>query len=193
MVADNPETFADLDGHETTGTNCDANTSVDCAGKIKTDKPPQPPPPQNSGNATDKTAKPQDQQAAVAAPAAVKVLDATMKEVDKVAKPLIESAAEKVGPAIAGAAKLLGVLVVVAAELALSPALNADESKMLHEAQNSAEHKKSARPSTEEKHEAGTTRKKKDRGGEKGDENRAAPRKRPSGWKGPWPPEADTK
>jgi RHS repeat-associated protein len=62
MVADNPETFADLDGHETTGTNCDANTSVDCAGKIRSDKPPQPPPPQNSGNATDKTAKPTPQE-----------------------------------------------------------------------------------------------------------------------------------
>jgi hypothetical protein len=62
MVADNPETFADLDGHETTGTNCDANTSVDCAGKPITDQKPKTPPPQNSGNATDKTAKPQEQQ-----------------------------------------------------------------------------------------------------------------------------------
>jgi RHS repeat-associated protein len=65
MVADNPETFADLDGHDSTGSSgaaCDANTSVDCAGKIKTDKPAQPPPPQNSGNATDKTAKPTPQE-----------------------------------------------------------------------------------------------------------------------------------
>jgi RHS repeat-associated protein len=38
MVEDNPETFADLDGHETTGTNCDANTSVDCSGHINTDQ-----------------------------------------------------------------------------------------------------------------------------------------------------------
>ena len=50
------------------------------------------------------------------------------------------------------------------------------------------EHTKGARPSTKGKHEKGQTRKIIDRGGEKGDERRDVPRKRPSKWKGPWPP-----
>jgi RHS repeat-associated protein len=49
-----------------------------------------------------------------------------------------------------------------------------------------AEHVKNARNSTKGKHEKGQTRKKKDRDGSKGMEK--APRKRPKGWKGPWPP-----
>lgn len=51
-----------------------------------------------------------------------------------------------------------------------------------------AEHTKDARPSTKDRHEKGTTRKKKDRGGEKADEERNPPRKRPPNYKGPWPP-----
>jgi RHS repeat-associated protein len=59
--------------------------------------------------------------------------------------------------------------------------------------QGDAEHKKGARPSTEQKHEGGQTRKKRDaREGEKGDRRREEkgmfPRKRPKGHKGPWPP-----
>jgi len=54
--------------------------------------------------------------------------------------------------------------------------------------QDASEHTKGARPSTQQDHEAGKARKKKDRGGEKGDERRRPPRKRPDGWKGPWPP-----
>jgi len=50
------------------------------------------------------------------------------------------------------------------------------------------DHTKGARPSTQEKHQAGQARRKKDRGGEKADEGRRPPRKRPPGWKGPWPP-----
>jgi hypothetical protein len=56
------------------------------------------------------------------------------------------------------------------------------------------EHKTGARPSTKEDHEAGKARKKRDKGGEKGDKRREDkgmfPRKRPSGYpkKGSWPP-----
>ena len=54
--------------------------------------------------------------------------------------------------------------------------------------QGAKEHTKGARPSTTEKHQRGTARKSQDRGGEKGDARRRPPRKRPDGWKGPWPP-----
>lgn len=50
-----------------------------------------------------------------------------------------------------------------------------------------AEHKKGARQSTKAKHEAGEARKKKDYGREKGDDYRDPPRKKPAGYKGPWP------
>lgn len=49
-------------------------------------------------------------------------------------------------------------------------------------------HTKGARPSTKEKHQRGDATRKRNRGGEKGDENRDLPRIRPSGYKGPWPP-----
>ena len=52
-----------------------------------------------------------------------------------------------------------------------------------------SEHKKNARPSTENKHEEGQARKKRDKfGGEKGDENREPFGKRPKRFKGVWPP-----
>ena len=47
------------------------------------------------------------------------------------------------------------------------------------------------RPSTKDKHEKGKARKRRDRGGEKGDDRRRPPRTRPDGWKGPWPPKDD--
>jgi RHS repeat-associated protein len=53
---------------------------------------------------------------------------------------------------------------------------------------SAADHTTNARPSTKEKHEEGEARKRKDRGGEKGDKKRLPPRKRPKGHKGPWPP-----
>jgi len=53
-------------------------------------------------------------------------------------------------------------------------------------------HRKDARPSTKGKHQKGQGRKKKDKGGEKGDQRRQQngmfPRKPPPGNKGPWPP-----
>lgn len=51
-----------------------------------------------------------------------------------------------------------------------------------------AEHTKGARGSTKESHQAGKTRKKKDRMGEKADERRRLPNKKPRNWRGPWPP-----
>jgi hypothetical protein len=53
------------------------------------------------------------------------------------------------------------------------------------------EHTKNARPSTKEKHQFGMARKKRDRGGEKGDIRRSLPRRKPDNWKGPWPPASD--
>jgi RHS repeat-associated protein len=50
------------------------------------------------------------------------------------------------------------------------------------------EHTSGARPSTEGQHQAGQGRKKQDRGGESGDASRGWPRRKPDGWKGPWPP-----
>ncbi len=51
-----------------------------------------------------------------------------------------------------------------------------------------AEHRKNKRPSNKPKHEEGETRRQRDAGGEKGDENRRVPRKKPPNHKGPWPP-----
>jgi hypothetical protein len=50
------------------------------------------------------------------------------------------------------------------------------------------EHTKNARPSTENVHQKGKARKKKDYDGEKGDERRRPPRRRKKGQKGPYPP-----
>ena len=55
-----------------------------------------------------------------------------------------------------------------------------------------AEHTSGARPSTGDKHDAGRGRVKTDRGGEKGDDARDLPRRRPNGWIGPWPPTPKT-
>ncbi len=62
---------------------------------------------------------------------------------------------------------------------------------VLSEALDSAggeEHQEGARESTREKHEDGQARRQRDRGGERGDRNRRLPRRKPRGWKGPWPP-----
>ncbi|RZA15192.1 MAG: RHS repeat protein, partial [Proteobacteria bacterium] len=50
-----------------------------------------------------------------------------------------------------------------------------------------AEHTKNARPSTEQKHQDAEARRQRDAGGEKGDQRRRPPSKRPPGYKGPWP------
>lgn len=50
------------------------------------------------------------------------------------------------------------------------------------------EHTRGARPSTRERHEQGRARADQDRGGEAGDARRRENRRRPKGWRGPWPP-----
>ncbi|MCW5724003.1 MAG: RHS repeat-associated core domain-containing protein [Maricaulaceae bacterium] len=49
-------------------------------------------------------------------------------------------------------------------------------------------HRTGARESTRERHETGDARRTRDQGGERADERRRAPRQRPSGHRGPWPP-----
>ncbi len=51
-----------------------------------------------------------------------------------------------------------------------------------------AEHTSGQRPSTTGTHEGGAATKRQDRGREKGDNSRDAPRKRPKNWRGVWPP-----
>jgi len=55
------------------------------------------------------------------------------------------------------------------------------------DAAGGTEHTSGARKSTQQDHEAGKARKQRDRGGEKGDKDRQSPRRRPKGWRGPWP------
>ena len=50
------------------------------------------------------------------------------------------------------------------------------------------EHKKNQNEANRKKHEQGQARKKRDKGGEKGDDRREPYGPRPKGWKGPWPP-----
>jgi RHS repeat-associated protein len=224
IVADNPETFADLDGHACDGPSggsggapCDNHASSEqyignaagyyaalVAGTVSgqsnnsSNANSNSNNAQNSGNAADQTTG----QSGAAGAAAGVAEKTTMKEVDKVVEPLIESAvekaapevAEKAGSAVALGARWFGAAVGAVLELTLfAPSSGVNESQMLAQANASAEHKKGARPSTEEKHEQGEARKRKDRGGEKGDKRRAPPRKRPDGWKGPWPPPSGTR
>jgi hypothetical protein len=75
---------------------------------------------------------------------------------------------------------------VCAASLAVFTGIWAGE-QIIHIIEYS-EHKKGARGITKGKHQKAQARRGHDRGGEKGDERRRPPRKRPDGWKGPWPP-----
>jgi RHS repeat-associated protein len=166
MVADDPESFADLDGHDPTD------------------------------------------------PATVQtVVEVTMEEVDKIAGPLVESAKDSgpLGPALAvGVALGAATYVLIDSFTQRNNAeanLKMEEEKAHNDATRrkqqdqtqspvpqDAVHKKRARPSTEQEHEEGQARKKRDRGGEKGDKRREDkgmfPRKRPPGYpkNGPWPP-----
>jgi len=53
---------------------------------------------------------------------------------------------------------------------------------------HNASHRKGKKKSTKQRHEEGQKRQNMDRGGEKADPGRTPPRKRPKGWRGPWPP-----
>jgi RHS repeat-associated protein len=151
-------------------------------------------------------------------PVCEEIIEAAMEEVDKVAKPLIESAykngssaAKKIGLGLG----ILASLTVGAEPLGdgtLPPEFRKQQEQKQKEksqqhaegqaqpksgtrtqpSEQGAEHKKGARPSTKEKDEEGQARKNKDQGGERADEKRKKhgmyPRKRPPGHKGPWPP-----
>ena len=88
-----------------------------------------------------------------------------------------------------------GLVTVNSGKNLIQDAINApaeSRSKSQSNSLGEKEHTKDARPSTEQKHEEGVARRQLDQGGEKGDETRRQkgmfPRKRPRGWKGPWPP-----
>src|SRR5713101_3662293 len=55
-----------------------------------------------------------------------------------------------------------------------------------------SEHTSEKRPSTTGKHQESRATKRKSYGGEKGDDGRRYPRKRPKEWLGPWPPPEET-
>jgi RHS repeat-associated protein len=143
MVSDNPETFADLDGH----------VWLPCQ-----DAPPPAPQDQNAASPQNTTQIPPDQ-SVVTTPTAVPLLEKTMAEIDKVVEPLIESASELAAPIIGALSTAAAVAVVSVAVAADAPAANANEGKMLQQARtaedahNSAEHKKGARESTRERHQ----------------------------------------
>ena len=54
------------------------------------------------------------------------------------------------------------------------------------------EHGTNQRESNRQPHEQGQRRRRMDRGGEAGDRNRLPPRRRPPGYRGPWPPRGDS-
>ena len=56
--------------------------------------------------------------------------------------------------------------------------------------ENKGGHTKNKRPSTEQKHQEGDSRRQRDKGGEKGDKYRRPPKQRPDKWKGPFPPKS---
>jgi len=102
-------------------------------------------------------------------------------------------AGEVLLPAIAGVG--LGAIVYCQIDPEGCAAIYDDVSKscnnIFSKGSGGGEHTKGARPSTIGKHEKGKTRKIKDYGKEKADENRRYPRKPPGGKtpKGGWPPE----
>jgi RHS repeat-associated protein len=195
MVTDDPESFADLDGHQSTVSNKRPLTDRDCAQEqgdvaaciehlshAQTDEIER-------KAAQDEAHKNDLEKSSVAAGVVTSVeavAEKTMEQIDKVVKPLIESAAEEAGPAVIGLSKVAGAAAGVVVELLTAPATASNDGY------NFAEHKKGARPSTEEKHEEGEARKKKDRGGEKADPKRPLPRRRPPNWKGPYPPPGES-
>ncbi len=88
MVSDNPESFADLDGH-----SCHTQSSASQA----TNACVEPPPPPDPGNAQNQTPPAQGVLATITKEA--------MEEVDKIAKPLIDSATKAVEPLAEDVAK----------------------------------------------------------------------------------------
>ena len=89
------------------------------------------------------------------------------------------------GPSVAAA--IGDAAVLAAAAWGISQSSNINKPDPLDPA-GGKEHTSGARPSTGENHETGEARRRQDRGGEKGDDGRDLPRRRPDGWKGSWPP-----
>jgi RHS repeat-associated protein len=163
MVRDNPESFVDLDGHDSVGgvieTVVDATMEevdriagplIDSAG--------------GSGSLGQAAAE------GAALGVAVYVL--------------IDSFSQR-NNAEAG-------LTMQEAKAANDVALRNQQAAQQQPSPQDATHKKRARPSKEEPHQKGAARKRRDRGGEKADEKRrkygTGWGKRPKKWKGPWPP-----
>jgi hypothetical protein len=134
MVGDNPESFADLDGHEAQSTLPNFGGFLD--GTVDPalfyanfcDKNPGDCPAEEQDLITQQQ---QGQNATVAATTATTseatATEATMQQVDAAVKPLIESAAEEAGVAIGVLSKLFGAAVGVVIELATAPATARDE------------------------------------------------------------------
>jgi RHS repeat-associated protein len=200
MVSDDPESFADLDGHTSTQMYQVATPGAGSAWD-----------PAFAGSMTDDSGLTLEEHNAMAAAEAAQAAQQTtaattatpvtttttatavektaQQEIDKVVKPLIESAAEEAGAVAGILSKVFGAVAGVVIELATAPATARDED-MLNA------HRKGARPSTEQEHQKGEARRKADRGGEKGDREGGYPRKPPKDWRtrgygnrsGKWPP-----
>jgi RHS repeat-associated protein len=154
MVADDPESFADLDGHLASqgtaypgdggGPSC-ASAGAGTSGSVANGCGPAP-------QAADQA---QQAQATVGAGTVVKE---TMEQIDKVVKPLIESAAEEAGAAAGVLSKVAGAAVGVLVELATAPATARDEDKLKDvqkkddKGDKDKEHTKEPSPSKWDKH-----------------------------------------
>lgn len=120
----------------------------------------------------------------------------TMEEVDA-GIAYLEGGAETVATVSAGA--VVGTIGVIGSQIFAPSQMGNDPAERAYLARIRAtptgDHRKDARPSTKGKHQKGQARKKKDRGGEKGDarrqQNGMYGRKPPPGHKGPWPPRDD--
>jgi RHS repeat-associated protein len=143
MVSDDPESFADLDGHVSTQTyqlaNPAASSAWDPGGVVNsmtndsglTDDEVRS---LNLLRAAEAAQQAQETTAATTATAATATTAAektAQKEIDKVVKPLIDSAAEEIGVASGVLSKVFGAVAGVVVELVTAPALNANENIML--------------------------------------------------------------
>lgn len=105
--------------------------------------------------------------------------------------PAVGAAAAETVPVVAvGVGVAMSIHAIATAEPLSDLAVEQIRAANCHSTPLQAEHTKGKRPSTREKHEEGARRKNKDRGGEKADEGRRPPRRRPPGHKGPWPEKA---
>jgi hypothetical protein len=128
--------------------------------------------------------------AQMAADAIATLAETSAAAVEATTVAVVEEAAE--GAARGAAAALFYIQVVQMGDDVNHGAVQAQMAEKTtdvkpRDAAGGAEHTSGARKSTEQDHQAGKARKQRDRGGEKGDKERPPPRRRPKGWKGPWP------